>query len=295
MGIILIIILLSTWEDVMASEIHTGHNHLSVKSKVAHSPTSELFDPIEISPSALPHYPLPKEPFSPLYPTFPHRYDPILTGKCPVNFTAISDIFERTASDCTQPFDSVAGNAICCPQFSSLIHIFQGYYSASTDKLVLQDSVARNCFLDIISILASRGANSTIPTICSLKSSNLTGTSCPVKDSSSFEKIVNTSQLLEACTTVDELKECCSPVCQPAIAEAALQLSGGEFVGGGTTVVGGIGSMDALNDCKGVVYSWLAGKLTSDAANSAFRALSSCKVNKGMKFNINCAKLSDRH
>ncbi|KAJ6728627.1 GPI-ANCHORED PROTEIN, partial [Salix koriyanagi] len=77
---------------------------------------------------------------------------------------------DRTASDCSQPLAALVGNVICCPQLGSLLHIFQGYFSGNSDKLVLQNAVADDCFSDIISILASRGATITIPTLCSVKS-----------------------------------------------------------------------------------------------------------------------------
>ncbi|MFQ6632414.1 hypothetical protein Gotur_008638 [Gossypium turneri] len=187
----------------------------------------------------------------------------------------------KTASDCSLPLAALVGNVICCPQLGSLLHIFQGY-GIDSDKLVLGNAVANDCFSDIISILASRGANKTIPTVCSVKSTNLTGGSCPVKNVNTFEKTVNTSKLLEACSTVDPLKECCRPVCQPAIMEAALQISGTQMMlNDDKTVVGETNHMDAINDCKGVVYSYLSRKLLPDVANSAFRILSACKVNKG--------------
>ncbi|PHT30672.1 hypothetical protein CQW23_29733 [Capsicum baccatum] len=118
--------------------------------------------------------------------------------------------------------------------------------------------------------------------MCSVKSSNLTGESCPVKDISTFEKAVNTSKLLESCSTVDPLKECCRPVCQPAISEAALQISGIKTtLSDNKNIVGAPSEIDTLNDCKGVVYSWITRKLRFEDANTAFRLLSSCKVNKG--------------
>ncbi|GMH08706.1 hypothetical protein Nepgr_010546 [Nepenthes gracilis] len=271
----------STFEDLVALQILDEQNHFSSKPEVAKSPSYALFDPIEISPAVIPHYPVPMSPLPPLYPTFPTTYDPILSGKCPVNFSAISSILDRTASDCSQPFAALVGNVICCPQFSSLLHIFQGYYSRSSDELVLQDAVADDCFSDIIRILASRGANSTIPTLCSLNSTNITGRSCPVKDVPSFEKMVNTSKLLEACGTVDPLKECCRPVCQPAIVNVALQLSAGKLaVSSSKNMFAGTVNVNAINDCKMVVYSWLSRKLSLDAANSAFRVLSACKINR---------------
>ncbi|KAF3650327.1 putative protein NLP8-like [Capsicum annuum] len=103
---------------------------------------------------------------------------------------------------------------------------------------------------------------------------------CP--DISTFEKAVNTSKLLESCSTVDPLKECCGPVCQPAISEAALQISGIKTtLSDNKNIVGAPSEIDTLNDCKGVVYSWITRKLRFEDTNTAFRLLSSCKVNKG--------------
>lgn len=266
----------------MAQETHFKPSHVSTILETATAPTTGFFDPIEISPAVIPHLPYPNESFPPMYPTFPTRYDPVLTGKCPVNFSSISDILDKTSSDCSQPLAEIVGNVICCPQFSTLIHIFQGFYGMSSDELVLQDGVAEYCFSDIVSILASRGANSSISNLCSIKSSNFTGGSCPIKDASTFEKMVNTSELVEACSTIDALKECCRPVCQPAIMEAALKISGRQMIKNDyRNSAEEVNHNDYLNDCKGVVYSYLSRKLTSEAANTAFRTLSACKVNKG--------------
>ncbi|CAK9134847.1 unnamed protein product [Ilex paraguariensis] len=272
---------LSSFQNVEALHMPPGTSHISSTSELASPPTTGFFEPIEISPSVFPHFPFPGETFPPMYPSFPTTYNPVLTGRCPVNFSAISMLMEKTASDCCELLAAQVGNVICCPQVGSLLRIFQGFYSTSSDKLVLQNAVADDCFKDIISILSSRGANSSIPTICSIKSSNLTGGSCPVKDITSFEKIVNTSKLLEACSTVDPLKECCRPICQPAIMEAALQISGMQsLINDNKDLIGGPTHIDTLNDCKGVVYSWLSRTLSFDAANTAFRILSACKVNK---------------
>lgn len=273
---------LSSIQELVALQTPLEPTQIPSMSELASAPHTQLFDPIEISPAVIPHYPNPGEPLPPMFPTFPTRYEPVLTGKCPVNFSLISSLMDKTASDCSQPFAALVGNVICCPQLSSLLHIFQGFYSINSDKLVLQDAVANYCFTDIISILASRGANSSIPTLCSVKSLNLTGGSCPVNDVATFEKTVNTSKLLEACSTVDPLKECCRPVCQPAIMDAALQISGRQLtVNEYKNMEGELNHIDSLNDCKRVVYSYLSRKLTSDAANTAFRILSACKVNKG--------------
>jgi len=98
--------------------------------------------------------------------------------------------------------------------------------------------------------------------------------------------MVNTSKLVEACRTVDPLKECCRPVCQPAIMDATLQISGRQMmINNDDHMAGEMNHTDYLNDCKGVVYSYLSKQLSIEAANKAFRILSACKVNKGALFN----------
>ncbi|CAA2958006.1 Hypothetical predicted protein [Olea europaea subsp. europaea] len=271
---------LSASHNVLALHTLPEPSRISLSSVLASPPKSGIFEPIEISPAVIPHLPSPEYSFPPMYPTFPTAYVPVLTGRCHVDFSAISSIMDKTASDCNLPLAAVVGNVICCPQFSSLLHIFQGFYSTSSNNLVLQNAVADDCFKDIVSILASRGANSSIPTICSVKSSNLTGGSCPVKDIATFEKTVNTSKLLEACSKVDPLKECCRSICQPAIMEAALKISGTQSLIDNKNIIGPANHFDTLNDCKGVVYSWISQKLPHDSANKAFRILSACKVNK---------------
>lgn len=251
---------------------------------VLSDPPIGLFGPIEISPSAVPRNPYPVEPLSPMYPSFPKTYKPVLTGKCPFNFSSILNIVDKAASDCSAPLAALVGNVICCPQVHSLLHIFQGIYSIKSDMLVLHQTDADDCFSDIFSILTSRGANSTIPELCLVKPSNLTDASCPVKDIKSFEKLVNSSKLIDACDTIDPLAECCRPACLPAIMQAAFAISRirntySEVIPGSAT------SIDIINDCKDVVYAWLSMKLPLEAANTAFRMLSSCKVNK--------SKLSD--
>ncbi|XP_015581563.1 uncharacterized GPI-anchored protein At1g61900 isoform X2 [Ricinus communis] len=278
---------LSCFQDVVSVRTLLEPYHISSTSELATPPIAGLFDPIEISPAVFPRYPYPSESLPPMYPTFPTTYEPNLTGNCPVNFSAMSDLMDKTASDCSLPLAALVGNVICCPQFSSLLHIFQGYYSTNSDKLVLGNSVADDCFSDIISILASRGANSTIPKLCSVKSANLTGGSCPVKDVISFEKIVNTSKLLEACSAVDSLKECCRPICQSAIMEAVLQISGTQLtINENKELVNETNHVNTIGDCKSVVYSYLSRELSADAANAAFRTLSACKVNKVCPLNF---------
>lgn len=264
----------------------SGRSHLSSVSLLASPPRSGTFEPFEIPPTVFPNFSSPIGSLPPMYSTYPDTYEPVLTGRCPVNFSAISSIIELTATDCHQQYASILGNVICCPQFSSLLHIFQGFHSINSDNLILQNAVADDCFQDIVSILASKGASMSLPTICPAKASNLTGGSCPVKDITSFEEKVNTSKLLEACNNVDQLKECCRPICQPAVMEAVVKISGMQSFMNDNKIVGVSDNVDVLNDCKGVVYSYISRKLSHDSANSAFRILSACKVNKGAHFPI---------
>ncbi|KAL7106201.1 hypothetical protein ACP275_07G097500 [Erythranthe tilingii] len=278
---------LYSFNNVLSLESLSEPIRIYSAPNLASPPKSGIFEPIEISPTVIPHYSFPVNSLPPMYPTHPSTYDPVLTGRCPVNFSAVSSVLERTASDCNQPLAAVVGNVICCPQFSSLLHIFQGLYSTGSDNLVLQTAHADDCFKDIVSILASRGANSSIPFICSAKSTNLTGGSCPVKDMDTFEKTVNTSKLLEACGTIDPLKECCRPSCQPVIMEAALKISGVQSYLNDDKGTGGISThVDVISDCKGVVFSWISKKLPIDSANKAFRILSACKVNKACPLDL---------
>ncbi|PKA56258.1 putative GPI-anchored protein [Apostasia shenzhenica] len=255
-------------------------SHISDNFELS-DPPNGLFGPIEISPVAVPTNPYPIEPLSPMYPSFPSTYVPILTGKCPVNFSLISNIINKTAADCSAPLAPLVGNVICCPQVHSLMHILQGTHGSDATRLALYEATADDCFSDVISILASKGSSNTVGELCSVKSSNLTGGSCPVKDIQSFEKIVNTSKLIDACGTIDPLKECCRPVCQPAIMQAAFAISQGEnSVIPSSDMPGTATGGDVVNDCKEVVYAWLSRELPSVVANTAFRMLSSCKVNK---------------
>lgn len=278
--VLIFIVWLCCFKDIACEKIVLEpHSRVPDKFQLSDPPIG--LDPIEISPAVVPRNPYPVEPLSPMYPSFPSTYEPVLTGKCPINFSSISNIIDKTSSDCSAPLAALVGNVICCPQVNSLMHIFQGSYSSHSDALVLQVAAADDCFSDIISILASRGANSSIPTLCSVKSSNLTGGSCPVKDVASFEKIVNTSKLLDSCSTVDPLKECCRPICQPAIMEAALHISSKPTsIPDSSNLPGTTAGIDVVTDCKAVVYAWLSKKLSSEAANTVFRLLSGCKVNK---------------
>ena len=98
-----------------------------------------------------------------------------------MNISAITNTVEKTAADCSAPLAPLLGNVICCPQFDSMLRIFQGEYRAATGSLALNKTVAKDCFRDLTSVLISSGANGSISSLCSIKSSNLTGGSCPVK------------------------------------------------------------------------------------------------------------------
>ncbi|MQL69435.1 hypothetical protein Taro_001719 [Colocasia esculenta] len=249
-------------KNVAYRNLNSYHaSHVPFKFELSQPPTV-LFDPIEISPAIMPHNPYLGEPLPPMYPSFPSTYEPVLTGRCPINFSDISNIIDKTASDYSAPLGALVGNVIFCPQVSSLMHIFQGAYNNFSDRLVL--------------ILASRGANNTIPGLCTVNSTNLTGGSCLVKDTTTFEE-----KLLDSCSIVDPLKEYYRPSCQPAIVEAALHISLWESILlDGSNVPRNAMGANVLSDCKGVVYAWLPMKLSLEAANVAFRMLSDCKVNK---------------
>lgn len=79
------------------------YNHVSSTTDLAKPHNTDLFEPLEISPDVLPHLSSPTEPFSPMYPSFPATYEPILTGKCLMNFSAISSTLNKTTPDCSQP------------------------------------------------------------------------------------------------------------------------------------------------------------------------------------------------
>ncbi|KAH9315016.1 hypothetical protein KI387_023643, partial [Taxus chinensis] len=254
---------------------------LSVYATAPSDIPSDLFGPIQISPSVVPHEIPPAMPMPPMYPYFPIAPNPVLTGKCPVNFSSITQTMNVTAADCSAPLATYLGNVICCPQVHSMLRIFQGEHSLATGSLVLNKTVAKYCLKDITSVLTSSGANDTISALCSVKPSNLTGGSCPVKDVVNFEQIVNTSKLLDACKSVDPLKECCRPVCQPVIVEAAVRLASRDSSSlTKNAALASPAELAAVNDCKGVVFSWLSRHLDPDTANNAFRILFSCKVNK---------------
>ncbi|MCO5596703.1 hypothetical protein L7F22_050771 [Adiantum nelumboides] len=239
--------------------------------------------PSGLEPSAAPDSLVPLLPSSPLYPFEPNGPVPQPTfGLCGLVPEALNGVAQKTAVDCMGPLAKFVGNVICCPQFGSMMRIVQGKLSSVSGSLALNDTGAQLCFGEAVSFMMELGANDTLSTLCSVKPENLTKGLCPVSTVTEFEQVVSKSNLLAACTSIDPLKECCKPVCSQAINTAAAQLASRTL---SSLALNG-SSTDHINpkvvdDCEAVVLSWLASQLGPESANSVFRNLYSCKVNKG--------------
>ncbi|KAJ4730031.1 GPI-anchored protein [Melia azedarach] len=148
-----------------------------------------------------------------------------------------------------------------------------GQHSKYSGMLRLNTSNAGHCLSDFEKILESQGANRNLQKICSIDPAKLTEASCPVVDVNKFESIVDSSRLLAACGKVDPVNECCHQVCQNAIQDAATKIA-----------MNGMSNMPEnstrIDDCKNIVFRWLASKLDTSSANGVLRGLSNCKVNK---------------
>lgn len=218
-------------------------------------------------------------PAPPIYPVLPSG--PIsqpMSGLCNLNISSVEEMLGRTAGDCTAPLAMYVGNVICCPQFKSMLHIFGGERSLISGSLVSNGTEALQCLAEIMSFLIENGANTTVTELCNVQLANLTGGLCPVTSVKEFEQVVDTSKLLNACSAVDPLKECCNAICQPAITDAALRLASNDSSSDQNS--GTLGLQQVVNDCEGVVFAWLARELGPEVSNSAFRILTSCKVNR---------------
>eukprot|EP01018_Ginkgo_biloba_P027705 Gb_33981 [translate_table: standard] len=253
---------------------------LSASTLHAEEKENDIF-PLDVSPSIAPDPLIPFLAPSPLHPFFPNSTVPGLSGLCAFNFSAATRIVSETAIDCWSSFAPYLGNVICCPQLQTMLHILVGESSKSNGLLALNATAANYCFSDVQRLLTSQGANESLPYICSAQPSNLTEGSCPVKNVKEFEQTVNGSKLLTACKTVDPVKECCNPVCQPAISEAARRLA--------LTMPGLFSPEDVrmspmqqsvVDDCERVVLRWLASRLTSERAKEVLRAIFNCNVNR---------------
>eukprot|EP00249_Psilotum_nudum_P021713 c28216_g1_i2 orf=781-2211(+) len=243
---------------------------------------SQAESPSTLPPSSAPDSLVPLLPSSPMYPLLPSGSTSTSTmGLCNLNFSAASQILHRTAGDCTAPLAAYVGNVICCPQFESMVRVFQGELSTSSHLLVLNSTDAIHCFSDMMDFLINNGANNTIPKLCNVQPVNLTGGLCPVNNVEEFEQIVNTSKLLAACSSVDPLKECCKPSCQPVITDSAVRLASRDSSSlEANSSLATANLQQVMDDCQGVVFSWLGSQLDAEVANSAFRNLFNCRVNR---------------
>ncbi|KAI9178299.1 hypothetical protein LWI28_024894 [Acer negundo] len=226
----------------------------------------------DISPMADPQPFLPLLAPSPLTP-FTTGIFPTLSGLCRLNFSAAESITAITATDCWASFAPYLATVVCCPQFDATLMILLGQYSKSSGVLNLDAKNANHCLSDFEKILESQGANSNLRKICSIHPANLTEASCPVVDVNMFESIVDSSELMAACGKLDHVNECCHQVCQNAILDAANKIAMN-----GTSHTVPVNS--TVDDCKNIVFRWLANKLDPSSANGVLRGLSNCKVNK---------------
>lgn len=271
----LLVVLLLFQEDFEQRRAANGSSALPPKTAPSQnngSSPSTLHPEDSLRPSML----LPASPINPVVPS-ESTPQPAL-GICNLNISTIEEVLGRTAGDCTAPLAMYVGNVICCPQFKSMLHILGGERSLFSGFLAANDTEAVQCLAEIMSFLIDNGANTTTTELCNVRPANLTWGLCPVVSVMEFEQVVDTSKLLAACSSVDPLKECCNAVCQPAITDAAIRLASN-----GSSLdpdFGTFGTQQVVNDCEGVVFAWLARELGADVANSAFRILSSCRVNR---------------
>lgn len=253
------------------SPIRVAEHSFSITTKVDALPPA-------IPPSTQPQPFIPLIAPSPLRP-FTNNSVPKLSGLCSLNFSAAQDIITTTATDCWASFAPYLANVVCCPQFDAMLVTLIGQSSKYSGVLALNTTHASHCLSDLQKVLVSQGANGDLKKICSIHPTNLTEASCPVVFVDEFESIVDTSTLLTACRKIDPVNECCDQVCQNAIHYAARKIalndlsnSDGNYSLPGPTA--------RINDCKSIVLRWLASKLDSSTANSVFRGLTNCNLNK---------------
>ncbi|RID79873.1 hypothetical protein BRARA_A02577 [Brassica rapa] len=225
--------------------------------------------------SSLDTSPQPFLPFiapSPMVP-FINTTIPKLSGLCSLNFTASEGLIQTTSHNCWTVFAPLLANVMCCPQLDATLTITLGKASKETGLLALNRTQSKHCVSDLEKILVGKGASSKLRSICSLYSSNLTDSSCPVINVDEFESAVDTSKLLLACEKVDPVKECCEQACQNAILDAAtnITLKASEPLTDNSV---------RINDCKNVVQRWLATKLEPSQAKETLRGLANCKINR---------------
>ncbi|KAI7750072.1 hypothetical protein M8C21_019096, partial [Ambrosia artemisiifolia] len=236
----------------------------------------------EISPTGNPQplYPLlAPSPLSPF--TITNSTAPKLSGLCTLDFDAIDTMMSITAIDCFTVFAPYLANVVCCPQVEATLMILIGQSSKKTKTLSLNSTHAKHCLSDFDQILTSQGADNSLQQICSISPSNLTEASCPVKDVDRFEKMINTSNILANCGKIDLVNECCQETCQNAISDAAKDLASvsSEFDAMGLQRMSDT-STRVIEDCKSIVFRWLASKLEPLRAKEALRGLANCNLNK---------------
>ncbi|XP_047168135.1 uncharacterized GPI-anchored protein At1g61900-like isoform X4 [Vigna umbellata] len=184
-----------------------------------------------------------------------------------------------TATDCWTSFAPYLANVVCCPQFDAMLVTLIGQSSKYSGVLALNATHASHCLSDVQKVLVSQGASENLKEICSVHPRNLTEASCPVVSVDEFESVVDTSRLLTACRKIDPVNECCDQVCQNVIHYAARKIALNDL-----STSDGNHSMPGpkarINDCKNIVVRWLASKLDPSTANSVFRGLSNCNLNK---------------
>ncbi|KAK3039711.1 hypothetical protein RJ639_027052 [Escallonia herrerae] len=234
----------------------------------------------QISPTAAPQPFLPLLAPSPLTP-FTNSTVPKLSGQCILNFGKVESMISMTSVDCLAVFAPYLANVVCCPQLEATLVILIGQSSKDTNMLALNGSSAKYCLSDFEQILVGQGANDNLQKICSVRPSNLTEASCPVKDVNEFESSVDSSNLLAACGKIDLVNECCEQVCQNAISDAArtLALKAYSLLGVDGPHVGS-DHTNRVSDCRSIVVRWLASKLDPAHAKEVLRGLSNCKINK---------------
>ena len=196
-------------------------------------------------------------------------------GKCTLNFTAVDNLMTTTAVDCFTSFAPFLANVICCPQLQATLTILIGQSSKQTGSLALDPTVANYCLSDVQELLLSQGASDNLHSLCSVHLSNVTEGSCPVSTVDSFESVIDSSKLLEACQKIDPVNECCSQTCQNAINEAAQKISSKD---------GGLTSYSVspkIDSCRNVVLRWLSSRLDPPSAKQMLRQISNCNVNGG--------------
>ncbi|VVA93762.1 unnamed protein product [Arabis nemorensis] len=233
--------------------------------------SSQEFLP-EISPDTSPQPFLPFIAPSPMVP-YINSTMPKLSGLCSLNFTASESLIQTTSHNCWTVFAPLLANVMCCPQLDASLTIILGKASEETGLLALNRTQSKHCLLDLEQILVGKGASSQLGRICSIHSSNLTASSCPVINVDEFESTVDTSKLLLACEKVDPVKECCEQTCQNAILDAAtnITMKASEPL---------TDNSERINDCKNIVNRWLATKLDSSRAKETLRGLANCKINR---------------